>query len=100
MPIGNFLKCIAGTKHNIFLERLGINHKADGKTQFCESAGYAQAAHIQDIADGSVAQVAEVSFGIDIHIGINFGRRQGRDGSGRNQQSAITEKLRCNFVIY
>ncbi len=41
----------------------------------------------ESIADGSVAQVAEVSCGVDIRIGINFGRRQGRDGSGWDEQS-------------
>ena len=46
VPIGNLLKCIAGPKRNIFLERLGINHKADGKPLLCESARQAQAAHV------------------------------------------------------
>ena len=78
MPIGNLLKCITDAKHQIFLERLGIHHKADGKLLFCESARHAQTAHIQNIADGSVAQIAEVSLAVGFHIGINFGCRQGR----------------------
>ena len=46
VPIGNLLKCKTGPKRNIFLKRLGINHKADGKSLFCISARHAQATHV------------------------------------------------------
>ena len=102
VPVGRALVGVTDAQHRSLVEGLAVDHQSDRQSAGGKTAGHAQPAQRQDVADRGVAQCLQVALGVGLGARQRIGHRRRRHHHRRTEQSVDAvervHRVRAQFL--